>query len=82
MHSWDVYASRVGVNAAQDIRDKYPAWLQDSKVSLSPEDLHRYTAQCTSIQAVCKHNEEDPSNFQRLVDLIKEVSATSVLGCA
>eukprot|EP00955_Chlamydomonas_euryale_P112120 366112-Chlamydomonas_euryale.AAC.26 len=57
----------------QDIRDKYPPWLEQHRESLSADELQRYTAQYGSIQAVCKQYEDDPSEFQRLVSLIQQM---------
>jgi hypothetical protein len=47
---------------------------------MSPEELKRFEAQYASIQAVCRQYEDDPSNFQRLVDLIQEVNHLEALG--
>lgn len=57
----------------QDIRDKYPPWLEANRNAMTPEELSRYTGQYTSIQTVCKQYEEDPSDFQRLVALIQQM---------
>mmetsp|Transcript_12553 Transcript_12553/g.27080 ORF Transcript_12553/g.27080 Transcript_12553/m.27080 type:complete len:405 (+) Transcript_12553:117-1331(+) len=59
----------------QEIRDKYPPWLEENREKLSPEDLQRYTAQYASIQAVCRQYEEEPGNFQKLVELIQQMQS-------
>ena len=57
----------------QDIRDKYPPWLEVNRATLSADDVQRYSDQYASIQAVCNQYETDPANFSRLVELIQQV---------
>jgi hypothetical protein len=57
----------------QEIRDKYPPWLEKEAPSLSEADMARYKSQLESIQAVCRQYEEDPNNFSRLLELIQKV---------
>jgi hypothetical protein len=61
------------MHASQDIRDKYPPWLESHREGMSLDEVQRYTAQYTSIQAVCTQYEEDPANFSRLVELIQQM---------
>ncbi|GAX80605.1 hypothetical protein CEUSTIGMA_g8040.t1 [Chlamydomonas eustigma] len=59
----------------KEICEQYPPWLEANEGKLSAEDVQRYKLQHSSIQAVCKQYEDDPSNFKQLVDLIQKMQA-------
>lgn len=65
----------------QEIRDKYPPWLEQAAAAETPENMQRYKAQYAAIQAVCQQYETDPANFARLVELIQEVRGGCTAGC-
>lgn len=58
---------------SQEIRDRYPPWLEVHQGTLPAEDYRRYVAQYESVQRVCSHYETSPSDFSTLMDLIQEV---------
>lgn len=57
----------------QEIRDRYPPWLEAKRGSLPAADYERYAAQYDSICRVCAHYEAAPGDYAKLMDLIQEV---------
>ncbi len=56
----------------QDIRDKYPPWLEKHQPSIPAEEFGRYVQQYESIQTVCLQYETDAADFSKLVELIQQ----------
>ncbi|XP_014216502.1 peroxisomal biogenesis factor 19 [Copidosoma floridanum] len=68
----------------KDIIDKYPAWLDEKKSTLSPADFTRYEKQFELMQNVCKELEEEKEDdseevkrqrFEKTLSLMQEMQA-------
>lgn len=66
----------------KEVLDKYPAWLEEHKATLSSSDLQKYTKQLELLQKVCseleKEKEDDPkdvrqSRFETIMSLMQEM---------
>ena len=58
----------------QDVGNRYPQWLEDSKGKISAEEFEQHTAQLAHINAICKLLEEHgDSKFDELLKLLQEV---------
>ncbi|XP_015115214.1 peroxisomal biogenesis factor 19 [Diachasma alloeum] len=66
----------------KELVDKYPAWLDEKKESLSQEDLARFTKQFDLMQKVCtelekeKDDDSDPvkkQQFEKILGLMQEM---------
>lgn len=61
-------------DARQEIRDRYPPWLEAHSGKLPADEYGRYVAQYEAVQRVCEHYEKAPADYAKLMDLIQEVS--------
>lgn len=68
--------------ALKDLQEKYPAWLEEKKSSLSAEELNRYNRQLSLVSEVCSEYEDESSNdaddikrkrFERLLALMQQM---------
>ncbi|PNH06802.1 Peroxisome biogenesis protein 19-1, partial [Tetrabaena socialis] len=57
----------------QEIRDRYPPWLESHQGVVPPEDYRRYVGQYEAVQRVCAHYETAPTDCAKLMDLIQEM---------
>lgn len=57
----------------KEIEDRYPKWLEDNKVKLSTEDYERYEKQYEFIRDLNKVYETEPSNFNKIVELMQKM---------
>ncbi|EFN88728.1 peroxisomal biogenesis factor 19 [Harpegnathos saltator] len=66
----------------KEVLDKYPAWLEEHKATLSPSDLQKYTKQFELLQKVCseleKEKEDDTKEikqrrFETIMSLMQEI---------
>lgn len=57
----------------QEIRDKYPPWLEQHKSDRSEAEMKCYEAQYASICRLCDAYETDPDNYSKLMTLLQEV---------
>ncbi|XP_044002917.1 peroxisomal biogenesis factor 19 isoform X2 [Aphidius gifuensis] len=64
-----LFSKEVLYPSLKELSDKYPAWLEEKKSTLSPEDLARYTKQLDLIQKVCleleKEKEDDTEDIKK-----------------
>lgn len=57
----------------KEIEDRYPKWLEDNKVKLSTEEYGRYKKQYEFIRDLNKVYETEPSNFNKIVELMQKM---------
>ncbi|KAG2676418.1 hypothetical protein I3843_12G052200 [Carya illinoinensis] len=57
----------------KEIGERYPKWLEDHKASLSAEEYERYSRQYILIKDLNEVYENDPSNFNRVVELMQKM---------
>ncbi|PHT45493.1 hypothetical protein CQW23_14651 [Capsicum baccatum] len=57
----------------REIGERYPKWLEDNKVKLSSEEYERYRHQYELIRDLNKVYETDPSNFNKIVELMQKM---------
>lgn len=57
----------------KEIGERYPKWLEDHKASLSAEEYERYSRQYKLIKDLNEVYENDPSNFNRVVELMQKM---------
>ncbi|KAK6783116.1 hypothetical protein RDI58_020912 [Solanum bulbocastanum] len=57
----------------KEIEDRYPKWLEDNKVKLSAEEYERYKKQYEFIRDLNKVYETEPSNFNKIVELMQKM---------
>lgn len=57
----------------KEIGERYPKWLEDHKASLSAEEYERYSRQYKLIKDLNEVYEKDPSNFNRVVELMQKM---------
>ncbi|WMV43611.1 hypothetical protein MTR67_036996 [Solanum verrucosum] len=57
----------------KEIEDRYPKWLEDNKVKLSTEEYERYKKQYEFIRDLNKVYETEPSNFNKIVELMQKM---------
>ncbi len=62
----------------QEIRDKYPPWLEANRGQIDAEEFERYEQQYKCIVALCSAYETEPNNFPKLMELLQEVGC----GCS
>lgn len=64
-----LFSKEVLYPSLKELSDKYPAWLDEKKSTLSSEDLARYTKQLDLIQKVCleleKEKEDDTEDIKK-----------------
>ncbi|KAF5460202.1 hypothetical protein F2P56_020086 [Juglans regia] len=57
----------------KEIGERYPKWLEDHKASLNAEEYERYSRQYKLIKDLNELYENDPSNFNRVVELMQKM---------
>ncbi|XP_004508903.1 peroxisome biogenesis protein 19-2-like [Cicer arietinum] len=57
----------------KEIGERYPKWLEEHKASLSKEDYDRYSHQYELIRNLNEVYEKDPSNFNKIVELMQKM---------
>ncbi|XP_009768017.1 peroxisome biogenesis protein 19-1 [Nicotiana tabacum] len=57
----------------KEIEERYPKWLEDNKAKLSTEDYERYRRQYELIRDLNKVYETEPSNFNKIVELMQKM---------
>ncbi|XP_009605553.1 peroxisome biogenesis protein 19-1 [Nicotiana tabacum] len=57
----------------KEIEERYPKWLEDNKAKLSTEDYERYRHQYELIRDLNKVYETEPSNFNKIVELMQKM---------
>ncbi|KAJ8555611.1 hypothetical protein K7X08_013107 [Anisodus acutangulus] len=57
----------------KEIEERYPKWLEDNKVKLSTEEYDRYKKQYELIRDLNKVYETEPSNFNKIVELMQKM---------
>ncbi|KAM7525572.1 hypothetical protein LguiA_015474 [Lonicera macranthoides] len=57
----------------KEIGERYPKWLEDHKSKLSGEEYDRYYCQYELIKDLNRAYESEPSNFNKIVDLMQKM---------
>ncbi|TKY55449.1 Peroxisome biogenesis protein 19-1 [Spatholobus suberectus] len=57
----------------KEIAEKYPKWLEEHKTSLSKEEYERYSHQYELIRNLNEVYENDPGNFNKIVELMQKM---------
>nr|XP_016502706.1 PREDICTED: peroxisome biogenesis protein 19-2-like [Nicotiana tabacum] len=57
----------------REIGERYPKWLEDNKSKLSSEEYERYRHQYELIRDLNKVYETEPSNFNKIVELMQKM---------
>lgn len=57
----------------KEIGERYPKWLEDHKTNLSTEDYERYSHQYQLIKDLNEVYDNDPSNFNKVVELMQKM---------
>lgn len=57
----------------KEIGERYPKWLEDHKSTLSGEEYDRYYRQYELIKDLNRAYESEPSNFNKIVDLMQKM---------
>ena len=57
----------------KEIGERYPKWLEDHKSTLSREEYDRYYRQYELIKDLNRAYESEPSNFNKIVDLMQKM---------
>ncbi|NP_001236156.1 Peroxisome biogenesis protein 19-2-like [Glycine max] len=57
----------------KEIAEKYPKWLEEHKSSLSKEEYDRYSHQYELIRNLNEVYDNDPGNFNKIVELIQKM---------
>ncbi|KAI4315258.1 hypothetical protein L6164_028088 [Bauhinia variegata] len=57
----------------KEIGERYPKWLEEHKTSLSKEEYERYSHQYELIQNLNAVYENDPGNFNKIVELMQKM---------
>ncbi|KHN44068.1 Peroxisome biogenesis protein 19-1 [Glycine soja] len=57
----------------KEIAEKYPKWLEEHKSSLSKEEHERYSLQYELIRNLNEVYENDPGNFNKIVELMQKM---------
>ncbi|XP_011070126.1 peroxisome biogenesis protein 19-2 [Sesamum indicum] len=57
----------------KEIGERYPLWLEDNKAKLTDEEYARYTHQYELIKELNQVYETDPSNFNKIVELMQKM---------
>ncbi|PKA46468.1 Peroxisome biogenesis protein 19-2 [Apostasia shenzhenica] len=57
----------------KEIGERYPKWLEEHKDRLSKEEYDRYHHQYELILKLNEVYEEEPDNFQKIVDLMQKM---------
>ncbi|KAK7265929.1 hypothetical protein RJT34_33554 [Clitoria ternatea] len=57
----------------KEIAERYPKWLEEHKTSLSKEDYERYSHQYALIRNLNEVYENDPANFDKIVELMQKM---------
>ncbi|KAL0409379.1 UNVERIFIED_CONTAM: Peroxisome biogenesis protein 19-2 [Sesamum radiatum] len=57
----------------KEIGERYPIWLEDNKAKLTEEEYARYTHQYELIKELNQVYETDPSNFNKIVELMQKM---------
>ncbi|KAI0499781.1 hypothetical protein KFK09_017989 [Dendrobium nobile] len=57
----------------KEIGERYPKWLQEHKDRLSKEEYDRYSRQYELILKLNEAYEEDPDNFNKIVDIMQKM---------
>lgn len=72
--------------ALKDLTDKYPAWLQQNRSSLSEEDLNRYEKQLQLMRQVCDEfeaespDDSDSTKKERFQQILSTMQAMQECG--
>ncbi|XAR70459.1 hypothetical protein NMG60_11027312 [Bertholletia excelsa] len=57
----------------KEIGERYPKWLEEHKSNLSNEEYERYSHQYELIKDLIKVYETEPSNFNKIVELMQKM---------
>ncbi|XP_061341085.1 peroxisome biogenesis protein 19-2-like [Gastrolobium bilobum] len=57
----------------KEIGERYPKWLEEHKTSLSKEEYERYSHQYELIRNLNEVYENDPGNFNKIVELMQKM---------
>lgn len=57
----------------KEIGEKYPKWLEEHKADLKPEEFDRYSRQYQLILRLNDVYENEPDNFQKIMDLMQKM---------
>ncbi|KAK4355917.1 hypothetical protein RND71_024888 [Anisodus tanguticus] len=57
----------------REIGERYPKWLEDNKAKLTSEEYERYRNQYELIRDLNKVYETEPSNFNKIVELMQKM---------
>ncbi|XP_027336167.1 peroxisome biogenesis protein 19-2-like isoform X1 [Abrus precatorius] len=57
----------------KEIGERYPKWLEEHKTNLSKEEYERYSHQYELIQNLNEVYENDPANFNKIVELMQKM---------
>eukprot|EP00245_Coleochaete_scutata_P007631 TRINITY_DN23130_c0_g1_i1.p1 TRINITY_DN23130_c0_g1~~TRINITY_DN23130_c0_g1_i1.p1 ORF type:complete len:286 (+),score=78.99 TRINITY_DN23130_c0_g1_i1:22-879(+) len=57
----------------QEIGERYPAWLETNKATLSEEDYNRYSRQYDYIKQLCNVYDTTPDDFNLIIELMQQM---------
>ena len=57
----------------KEVCTRYPKWLAEHKSTLSSEEYHKYGTQYQYFQRIVHLYENDPTNFDRLMELMEDI---------
>jgi len=60
----------------KEMKEKYPAWLEQHKSQLTTEQYSNYDRQYQCIKTICQVYETEPDNVQKVVSLMQQMQET------